>query len=99
MSEDVYSKLTIPLKREAQIGQLFWVPSPMSVDSTYTIRIGSWKAGLDISEAKLTVTRTTLSSLGSQMVYNDDPDRKGSFPGRNLAKRLPEHRFDAVRHA
>jgi len=53
----LYVKLPMREKNERQIGQLFWVPCPLTSSSTFTLRIGSWKAGMDIKDAKLEVKK------------------------------------------
>lgn len=64
MSADFYIKLPMREKNEKQVGQVFWVPCPMHADATFTLRIGNWKAGEDISEARLSVKRVNTADLG-----------------------------------
>lgn len=52
------------LKNQKQIGQFVWAPCPMVLESSYTLRIGSWAAGRDIAEAKLTTARIQKGQVG-----------------------------------
>ena len=64
MADDFYRALTHKQKNEHQIGQLFWVPTPMTPESNLALRISSWKAGLDITKAALKVTRLAAEDIG-----------------------------------
>ncbi len=65
MNDDAYYlKLPMREKNEHQVGQFFWVPSPMTSPATFSLRIGSWKAGIEIKEAKLVIKKVDKDELG-----------------------------------
>lgn len=84
MSDEFYQKLPVGLKNEHQIGQILWVPSPMTVDSTYTLRIERWFAGKDIAEARLKTERVRLAELGKHCAQERVDMNKMVLPEINL---------------
>lgn len=59
---DFYASLPMGLKNAHQIGQLFWVHAPMTVKNSYTLRVGNWRAGEDISHARLEVKKVEMAN-------------------------------------
>jgi len=59
---DFYTKLPMGLKNSHQIGQFFWVHAPMTIKNSFTLRIGQWRAGEDISNARLEVKKVEMAN-------------------------------------
>lgn len=81
----VYIELEPKVQHEHVVGQLFWVPAPMVSPDPLTLRIGSWKAGMDVSQAELTVEKTPVADLGRTAIgHKGDIFRRMPIPELKL---------------
>lgn len=77
------------LKNERQFGQVCWAPAPCVAPGILALRLGFLKAGTDIRDVPLTLTRLGVSEFGS-LKEQDRADMKVKMPMPELGLALSE---------